>query len=223
MVENMIIKLVQNIIRRVDFIDSKYKWIEWIFTNESKSAIVTKKFFNTCFLNLPEDKRNIVIREIKNETIENVASLLYELIAYELFRRLKTKPIFKPKIDNKNPDLTISVNGQDFIVDVFLTHSPGKTIKILKENSQLTALNDSGDRAEKITEAIVGKASKYKKLDIPLVLLGFLGDMDILSVENVFESLFGVFRNCSKFKLNDINNGIIARKKQSGVYLPNLN
>ena len=162
-------------------------WAKWIRDGSDEAAHEEREFLETCFAKIPANKRTAFCKRISSDDERNVDAALYELVAHELFRRLHMTPEFGPKLKDSStgnpltPDLMVQVGGQDFILDVFLTHNPTRTIKPLtllgvKEIKGVTYTVDAGDRAKKIWETVLNKYKKYDATGTPLILVVFLGD-----------------------------------------------
>ncbi len=171
----------------------KSKWATWVASDDSRSAKETRAFLDTCFLNIPSGKRLRLSRKIQKGDEAEVEALIYELVAHELLRRLGHAPEFNPVINGLTPDIYLEVLGQRFIVDVFVTHSPSKTVTNFGDGSGEAF--DQGDRAQKISDSIRKKSLKYAKTGLPLLLFAFLGDRYILSAMHVERALFGITVN----------------------------
>lgn len=173
----------------------KDTWAWWVATNESKAARQARDFLSVCFSNLDAQKKPSVIKKL-GEDKSGVEATLHELVTHELLRRLKLAPRFEPSIDGQKPDLAFKIMGQDFLADVFVTHSPSKTVKRFRRGKhQFRQAYDSSEpgesRAKKIFDTLQEKAWKYATISLPLVLFCFLGDRNALDVGNVEQALFG--------------------------------
>lgn len=175
---------------------SKLDWISWIIASKQESARSTLEFLKSCFANIPEQKRPGIFKKFSGDK-NQVEATVYELVAHELLRRLDLSPVFEPSHVGLTPDLGFVVEGKYFIGDVYLTHSPTKTL-IDKPNGTGEAWDNSQpgeSRAKKIADVLANKARKYASLDMPLVVFVFLGDHRILSANDVEKALFGMTIN----------------------------
>ena len=86
------------------------------------------------------------------------------------------------------PDFKVSAGRTEFLLDVFLTYNPTRTIFCQTEYSLGTV--DRGDRAKKIADRISEKSNKYKSTNMPLLLLVFLGDHTLKS-SNIEQAAYG--------------------------------
>jgi hypothetical protein len=120
------------------------------------------------------------------DTADKVESTICELVVHELLLRLGLSPDFQPRLDGKTPDLRFVAWGQDFLADVFVKHTPTRT---LSQESDLECIRDEGETAKSIRDDLVAKASKYAELGYPLVLLVFFGDQR-LTPFNLLQALF---------------------------------
>lgn len=103
-------------------------------------------------------------------------------------------PEFEPSINGLTPDLSFVIEGKCFIGDVYLTHSPSKTIRDHPNGTgeAWDTSKPSESRANKIAHILDQKAGKYESIDKPFVVFVFLGDHRILSVDDVERALFGM-------------------------------
>ncbi|MGH9355027.1 MAG: hypothetical protein ACRD10_02745 [Terriglobia bacterium] len=134
-----------------------------------------------------------MLKALEREKAENVDAALYELVAHELLRRLEFTPTFKPAYKasaNKklSPDMDVMINGQKYIVDVFLTHNAIKTIKRGRDRFRLTV--NQGENAKNIHDKIIQKCGKYASIQKPIILVVFLGDHNV-ELLDVSRALYG--------------------------------
>ena len=172
---------------------TKNTWCRWVATSDRPSAASSREFLSTCFLKLPPNKRNGLLKKLRQGDHYEVEAKVYELVAHELLWRLNLDPEWAPSVGNFTPDLTFQSCHTRFIADVFVSHSPSKTVENYGDGTGMArdTSEPSESRAKKIADRIVEKASKYESLHQPLVLFGFLGDHDILSSLHFEKALYG--------------------------------
>ena len=152
-------------------------WANWVVADPRPAAQEIRGFLETCFANIASNRKKKFLHRIGSADADGVDSALHEMVAQELLRRFHLQPEFDPKLsDGLTPDMIAKVANQQFIVDVFLTRNPSRTIKPLdftlsglSQNAQYTV--DSGERAKKIRDTIVGKHSKYSRTGKPMILV----------------------------------------------------
>lgn len=173
-------------------------WAKWVANDANPSAFETRELLEMCLSNLPNHKRRTVCKSAETDSGENVDALLYELVSYELLRRLRLEPKFKPKLSNKlEPDMLAKIGATEFIFDVYLTSNPLGTVArqnpLPGNQHPLQFTMDRGDRAKKIRDVIREKHNKYVKTKKPIILVVFLKDiwMDLSAVET---ALYGACR-----------------------------
>jgi hypothetical protein len=135
----------------------------------------------------------------------NVDALLYEILVFDVCRRMDLSPEFEPQAGGKTPDLRLQICGQEYFADVFVTTRPGKT-RIRFQGYD--GWKDSGEAAKKIADVIDQKAAKYRNLRSPLLLfVARVGhDVSLLDLEialfgsavGEMKSTGGLKRNCHK-------------------------
>lgn len=175
---------------------SKSKWVHWLINDNKHAARSTLNFLNTCFANIHEAKHPGICKKLKCNNKDGVEATICELVAHELLRRLELSPEFEfVSVDGLKPDLSFATEGKRFLTEVYLTHSPSKTYRDFKNRMEGEAWDTSKpdeSRAHKIEDVLSEKISKYKCLDMPLVVFVFLGDHRGLSESDVETALFGM-------------------------------
>lgn len=195
---------------------SKSNWVRWLITDDT--AQETLKFMRTSYSNLAPNEQSKWVKRVSKGEEDQIEATIYELVTIELLRRLQLAPIYNPSIERKTPDIHFKFSGQEFLADVFVTHSPKKTvnpkkhritkivddeIQVIKE-ADVIAMTDKGDRAQKIEGILAKKIQKYDKIGVPLVLFVFLGDHYALRIRNVEEALFGNYYTEGKFTKDEL-------------------
>lgn len=169
----MLENILKNVLSKFDIkIIERYSWIDWIITDKGNEAKQALNFLNLCYSNLNSQSQDKIKKEILKDDLSKIESTLYELITHELLYRLNLNPEFYPSISNKTPDICFNISNQKFLVDVFVTHSPEKTVF---ERDGFIESRDCGDRADKIADTLIDKTLKYSKTGFPLVLFVFFG------------------------------------------------
>lgn len=172
---------------------SKSEWINWLVNNHETSACSTRDFLTTCFANIPTAKHPRIFQKLAGDKYE-IEATIHELVAHELLHRLGLTPELEPSVGGLTPDLIFEVGGKRFLAEVYLTHSPSKTLQDFgggKGGARDTSKRGES-RTHKITDVLVDKAEKYEHLAEPLVIFVFLGDHQILSPDDVEKALFGM-------------------------------
>ena len=151
-------------------------WARWVATEPRAAAQDTREFLSACFEHLPAEKQGPLRNVLKKGNAKKVEATLHELVVHELLRRFDRQPEFEPNLDGLTPDLRFCVSGTIFIADVFVVHSPSKTVKDLGSGvgESWDTSKPSESRAKKISDITERKAGKYH--DAPLILFGFQGD-----------------------------------------------
>jgi hypothetical protein len=194
-------------------------WAHWVALAESPAAEETRALLNTCFLGLAASKQSAIAAKIRREKdAANADAILYELVTNELLHRFALKPDFDPKINQLTPDIAVEIEGQRFIIDVFVTHSPQKTVKDHGDGTGEAV--DDGDRARKIFRRIEEKAEKYARTQLPLLLFVYLGDHRILSANDIQKALFGL--TIGEISPGERFQDTVAARKFGGVFFSNV-
>jgi hypothetical protein len=165
-------------------------WAKWVAASSCPSACTTRELLQISFSRIPSTRKNRFLDRIGTEDAAGMEADLHQLVAHELLWRFELHPEWEPAIRNFKPDLAFNAHGVKFIADVFVSHSPQRTIDRNEHMSRDTS-EPAESRAKKIADRIVEKAEKYKALSQPLVLFGFLGDHHILSTAHFENALFG--------------------------------
>ncbi|MGH9453573.1 MAG: hypothetical protein ACRD2O_06340 [Terriglobia bacterium] len=172
------------------------EWARWVLAGPDPAACEMRELLEICAANVNSRRHEKLLDKVRSADKDGVDSLLYELVAHELLHRLQLKPEFWPTLGSElTPDMTATVGGEQFIVDVFLVRNPSRTVKpfpcpglIFPEGFQYTV--DHGDRAKKIADRILEKHQKYAPTGKPMLLVVFLGD-EWMQMSNVEEALYG--------------------------------
>src|SRR5260370_7350707 len=109
---------------------SKSEWVSWLVNDNEQAARTTRGFLNTCFANIPPSKHRRILKKLAGDQSQ-VEATIHEFVAHELLRRLGLSPEFEPSIAGLTPDLSFEIEGKRFFGDVYLTHTPSKTLNDL--------------------------------------------------------------------------------------------
>jgi len=178
----------------------KSSWVKWL-TGDS-GAQETRDFLKMSYSNLTPNEQSKWAQRASTGDANQIMATIHELVALELLRRLQLVPKYEPSVNGLKPDISFNCSGQEFLADVYLTHSPKKTVKRIDDWAWES--QDEGDRAWKIEEELTKKAMKYDKCGLPLVLFIFLGDYYGLHLWHVEEALFGRYWAEFKFTKGDL-------------------
>jgi hypothetical protein len=172
---------------------SKSEWVSWLVNDNDDAARTTLGFLNTCLANIPTSKHPRIFQKLAGDR-SNVEATIHELVAHELLRRLGLSPEFEPSIAGLKPDLGFEIEGKRFLGDVYLTHSPAKTLEDCADGTGESWDRSKPDesRADKIAKVLADKAVKHNPIALPFVAFVFLGDHRILSAGDVERALFGM-------------------------------
>jgi hypothetical protein len=145
---------------------------EWLAKREQSGAQDMLAFLERGLdrLSLPDQRR--VVDRLQHDTAENVDAVLYQLAAFETCHRLKLQPEYEPKYGSKTPDLRIKIAGRLFAAEAFRCGRPQSTLVP-------GGHEDAGETARKIRQGLEAKASKYKSLPDPLVVLALYAGNDV--------------------------------------------
>ncbi len=200
----------------------------WLANRRGSASQETGDFLECCLSKIEDGKAREVCKTLEHDTAENVDAVLHELVAHELFTRLEFTPTFKPKLPNKGltPDMDVTINGQKYIVDVFLTHNAVKTEK--GEVGGYSSTVDAGENTKKIYDVIKSKY-KYDAIGKPIILVVFLGDHNV-ELLDVSRALYGAgledewLKDKFPFGIADFQREIGSKSNQElpgGAILPN--
>jgi hypothetical protein len=161
----------------------KSPWAAWLAKREHFGAQDILVFLEVGLgrLSMPDQRR--VADRLRSDVAENVDAVLYQLTAFEMCHRLKLRPEYEPKYGAKTPDLRIKIGGRPFAAEAFRCARPQSTL-VPGGNE------DAGETARKIRQGIEAKASKYKSLPDPLVVLALYAGNDIVH-QDLEDALFG--------------------------------
>jgi hypothetical protein len=198
----------------------KSPWAAWLTTEDGTAASETREFLESCFQTVPETKHaGIIKKKITPGDAAQIDATLHELVAYKLLHQLSFEPEYDPGIrgleKKLTPDIAVQIFGQQFIVDVFVRHTPRRTIT---RHTWGYSRIDHGDAAKEFGERISEKCRKYEIVGLPLLLVAFLGDF-MLKTASVEAALYGA--SIGDGNLDDqFPQRITALRPPGGVLLP---
>jgi hypothetical protein len=143
------------------------EWANWLATSPDESAKEILAFFDNALSHVAEPARKKIFRRLATSDSSNVDGLLYEILLFDVCRRMDLSPVFEPQAAGKTPDLRLQIGDQEYFADVFVTTRPAKT-RIRFQGCD--GWEDSGEAAKKIADVIDQKAAKYRNLRSPLLL-----------------------------------------------------
>jgi hypothetical protein len=189
-----------------------------VASDEGRAAKETREFLNTCFQGLQASKQSQVLKRIRRENdTANIDAVIHEIVTNEILHRFNLTPDFCPTVNGLTPDIAVEIANHKFIVDVFVTHSPRGTVTSHGDGTGSAC--DKGERARKIGDTINGKATKYARTSLPLMLFVHLGDRDILSANDIQTALFGL--TIGEITPGERFQDTVAARKFGGVFLSN--
>ena len=173
--------------------NTKNTWSQWVATSSDPAAASTRECLHTCFSGIPSGRRRDVLKKLRTGDVAEVEATLHHLVAHELLRRLNLDPEWEPDIGDLTPDLAFRSSDIRFIGEVFVTHSPARTLVDYSDGTgeAWDTSKPSESRAKKIADRLEEKIAKYKRLNEPLVLFAFLGDHRILRTSHFENALYG--------------------------------
>ncbi len=167
---------------------NKSPWAAWLANDPGRAATETRNFIAKCFERLEQKTQSQILTRVQKADETDIDALIHELVAHELLFRMQLNPKYHPQVGGLTPDFKVSAGRTEFLLDVFLTYNPTRTIFCQTEYSLGTV--DRGDRAKKIADRISEKSNKYKSTNMPLLLLVFLGDHTLKS-SNIEQAAYG--------------------------------
>jgi hypothetical protein len=181
--------------------------------------VETREFLASCFQIVPETKHAGIRKKIRTGDPEQIDATLHELVAYKLLQQLNFELEYAPRIAEleaeRTPDIAVQIGGQQFIVDVFVRHTPRRTIT---QHAHGYSVTDRGDAAKEFGERIAEKCQKYAIVGLPLLLVTFLGD-SMLETADVEAALYGASIGDGNLE-DQFPQRITALQPPGGVLLP---
>jgi hypothetical protein len=194
----------------------KSPWATWLVTHDGTAARETREFLENCFQTVPETKHAGIRKKITRGDPAQIDATLYELVAYRLLQQLNFELEYDPRIaGQRTPDIAVQIVEQQFIVDVFVRHTPRRTIT---RHTHGYSVTDQGDAAKEFGERISEKCSKYEIVGLPLLLVVFLGDF-MVETSAVEAALYGASIGDGNLE-DQFPRRINALRPPGGVLLP---
>jgi hypothetical protein len=165
----------------------KSDWTTWLVSSDSPSAAETRAFLSRALLHLPDATHRRVVKRLQRADPAGVDAVIHELVAFETCSTLHLDPTFEPDAGGQRPDLSIEINGSTFWADVFVTYRPTTTLRTF---DGLNRYEDAGQAAKKIGDTIAAKATKYAKLDAPLIVFVMFGQYNV-GLHDLETALYG--------------------------------
>lgn len=176
-------------------------WSWWLVTSQSAAAEDTLRVLAGALRRLSASAQRSVLAKVRTGYSEHVEATLHELVAHELLWRLHLAPEWEPRIASLTPDLAFKAQGNSFLGDVFVAHSPTHAVDeglarylndpSLKEGWAYDSDAAPISRAKKVADRLQGKAEKYAAAGLPLVVFVFLGDHRAFDFANVEQAIYG--------------------------------
>lgn len=161
----------------------KSPWATWLAKRAHPGAHDILAFLELGLSRLSLSEQRRVVHQLQSDVADNVDAVLYQLMAFEVCHRLGMQPEYEPKYGSKTPDLRIRVGRQRFAAEAFRCSRPQNTLVP-------NGYHDAGETARKIRQGIEQKASKYKDLSDPLVVLALYAGNDV-DHQDLEHALFG--------------------------------
>ena len=160
----------------------------WAFADEPAAAD-TRQFLDRCWVGVPETGRGKLKARIEHGDEREAEAAISELVTHEFLRRLGRLVEWAPRVGSLTPDLAVLIDSRRYLLDVYVRHNPSKTV--VEVGPDYVATCDSGERAQELAQVISSKAGKYAPTGLPLLLVVFLGDHWVKTV-NVEEAVYGI-------------------------------
>lgn len=190
--------------------------LNWLIHSCDTAAKWERSFYNNSLNRFNQMHQQEIINIFQNAKEDEVEAILYELLTHELLWHLDFKPNWHPDFNGQTPDLSFDYNNQLFIADCYVIHSPKKTIKNKPSQKSLCSelspkdqfvektitdnlvtgwsfdRSKSGEsRSDKLYKEIEKKVSKYRSIDLPLIVFVFAGDLHQMDAQVLERTLYG--------------------------------
>jgi hypothetical protein len=162
-------------------------WTTWLVTSTTSPAAEARAFLDRALSHLPTATHNRVAKRLQRGDAAGIDAVLHELVAFETCRTLHLSPTFEPDAGGQRPDLSIQINGTTVWCDVFVTYRPTSTLRTFQD---LQGYEDAGQAAKKIGDAVSTKATKYAKLNAPLIVFVMFGRYNV-GLQDLETALYG--------------------------------
>ena len=104
---------------------------------------------------------------------------------FEVCTILRMNPTFEPNVGEQHPDLSVCIEGKTFLADVVVASRPISTM-----NPAGDGYIDCGQAVRKLAGRVAEKASKYARLNQPLIAFVMFGGYDI-GFDDLETALYG--------------------------------
>ncbi len=165
----------------------KSDWTPWLVTSPAAPAGETRAYLDRALSHLPAATHRRLVKRLQRADAAGIDAVLHELLAFETCRTLRLNPTFEPDAGGQRPDLSIQINETTFWSDVFVTYRPTGTLRAFEG---MKGYEDAGQAAKKIGDAISAKATKYAKLDSPLIVFVMFGQYNV-GLHDLETALYG--------------------------------
>jgi len=142
-------------------------WARSLAIGPDLDAQETLMFLDRAFDHLPHAAQRRALRRLNQADRDGVEAILHELLIFEVCYGFHVAPEYEPDLQNQRPDLALTVAGQTYLADVFLTNRPLRTMRRI---AGLSGYRDRGEAAKKIADRISEKAVRYRTFEAPLIL-----------------------------------------------------
>ena len=147
-------------------------WAKWLVNSTSTQAVELRVFLDRALRYLPEP--NKVRQRLQRADAKGVDAILHELLMFKVCTILRMNPTFEPNVGEQHPDLSICIEGKPFLADVVVASRPISTMHTAGDG-----YHDRGQAAKKLADRVAEKASKYARLNQPLIVFVMFGGYDI--------------------------------------------
>ena len=158
-------------------------WAKWLVTSTRTPAVELRVFLDRALRHLPAPKR--VRKRLQSADAGGVDAILHELLMFEVCTILRMNPTFEPNVGKQHPDLSVCIEGKTFLADVVVVSRPSSTMHPAGDGYL-----DCGQAAGKLADRVAEKASKYARLNQPLIVFVMFGGYDI-GFDDLETALYG--------------------------------
>ena len=158
-------------------------WAKWLVTSTRTPAVELRVFLDRALRHLPAPKR--VRKRLQSADAGGVDAILHELLMFEVCTILRMNPTFEPNVGEQHPDLSVCIEGKTFLADVVVASRPISTMHPAGDGYL-----DCGQAARKLADRVAEKASKYARLNQPLIVFVMFGGYDI-GFDDLETALYG--------------------------------
>jgi hypothetical protein len=165
----------------------KSEWATWLTTSSATAASETRAFVDRALGHLSATTLGRVTKRLRRSDGAGIDAVIHELVAFEMCRGFRLNPTFEPDAGSQQPDLSIQIDHTTIWCDVFVTYRPTSTLTTF---AGARGFEDSGQAAKKIADAVSTKATKYAKLNGPLIVFVMFGGYNV-GMEDLETALYG--------------------------------